>query len=300
MTDLTRNDFQVKERGRPQIISTFTRNEAQQSTAIDAGLPHLGNFSNSFSRTGSADVLLLDGTETNWKDWKRGWPQVLRFLQSLKSGERIAIYLLDPVHGLEVLQDYDDDPRDLSAKLQNLRNPSLSMLLQSAHEDEVLPPPAFSHRNERLDAPELLSLGRIQGITDAIEAITDHLAGVPGRKSLIWFAGRFPNPYRITGNPILQPYRSRLQNALSRLMSTDVAIYPVDARGLIPDHSFDAENRIIFNGPLKPGWSPVLPLFDFSTMLELASGSGGKAISIRTGWNNPCAMPSLRANAAIP
>ena len=45
--------------------------------------------------------------------------------------------------------------------------------------------------------------------------LADHLAGIPGRKNLIWIAQKFP----------LSP------NALQRLVNAGVAIYPVDAIG---------------------------------------------------------------------
>lgn len=65
--------------------------------------------------------------------------------------------------------------------------------------------------------------------------------------------------------------------AVNRLLSNDVGIYPIDALGLMSDHSFDAENRSLPAGPVGPEEANSLQLYDFSAVMELAHRSGGKA-----------------------
>jgi hypothetical protein len=75
----------------------------------------------------------------------------------------------------------------------------------------------------------------------AFEAIAAHLAGLPGRKALIWISSAFPLqidlrapaseifPEAMGGN---QLYSSEVGRAMTKLNNVDVALYPVDARGL--------------------------------------------------------------------
>jgi hypothetical protein len=60
-------------------------------------------------------------------------------------------------------------------------------------------------------------LTRLQSFDEQLKQIADHLAGIPGRKNLIWMANRFP----IAGGPAVQ-----------RLMNAGVAIYTVDENGV--------------------------------------------------------------------
>ncbi|MBV9760928.1 MAG: VWA domain-containing protein [Acidobacteriaceae bacterium] len=280
--DLKRKDFALWERGIARSISAFHQNWTADDEPTSPPAPTLGRYSNSIRQEmgGMHSVLLLDALDTPGTDWERAWPDVVRFIGGLGSADRIAIYSLDPLNGLEVLQDFDDDPRRLAAKLQKLPHATLAELLPAAAAFHDRDAPGFATRDSRIQLPELLSLGRVQGLTNALNAIANHLAGVPGRKTLIWFASVFPDPFPTTRLPgsALPPYRSKLLLAVNRLLSNDIGIYPVDARGLMPDHSFDAENRSLPAAePVGPGQVNSMQVYDFSGLMELARRSGGKA-----------------------
>ncbi len=279
VSDLTRDQFQIFEGGTPRAISTFTKNGDANEMVSPAVLDSQTYFSNFSPRSsGAVNVLLLDEMNTDWKSWELAWPQVLRFIRSLRPGDHLAIYSLDAVYGLRPVQDYTSDTSQLLNKLRNLRSPSLSMLLPSGQAGEIFRPPSFVPRNNRLDRPELLSLGRVQGITVALQVIADHLAGVGGRKSLIWLAGNFPNPFQSVSNATFEAYRFKMLRAVNHLISADVAIYPVDARALLTDPSFDVANGDTGIHPLQAEEGPALVMpTDISALLELASRSGGKA-----------------------
>lgn len=107
-----------------------------------AGNPRSSVFSNGvFSkavtkRFGSVGVLLLAGLDTDVRQWQLAWPQVVQFVRRLPYQDHIANYLLDAVHGLQVLQGYADDPDKLIDKLQKLSNPPLSGLVASSDNGE--------------------------------------------------------------------------------------------------------------------------------------------------------------------
>src|SRR5262249_19061038 len=72
------------------------------------------------------------------------------------------------------------------------------------------------------------------GTYRAVQFIANHLAGLRGRKNLIWVSGGFPT------------------EAVRVLDHANVAIYPVDARGLVADQRFTAESRPTSIDPTNP------------------------------------------------
>lgn len=279
--DLTSNDFVIQERGRNKSIATFSKSDAVKGSGQPrVSIPQLGQFSNVSPLRGNepVTVLLLDASDTDRKDWELAWPQIVSFLRSVDPAKHLAVYSFDPAHGLEVLQDYDTGHENLLKALQNTR-PTLSTLLQQPGQDAPDRAPSLLRRDEEMGRPELLSLGRLQSLEGMLQVIANHLAGIAGIKSLIWFASRIANPFEpVDGrNPVREFYRLKLLRAVNSLLSQNVTIYPVDARGLMPDHTFDAENGIIRTGPVDPRGPNPLSLYNFSGFLELAERSGGKA-----------------------
>ncbi len=90
-------------------------------------VPSLGKFTNKTepSKQGSINVLLLDQLHTPWKDWEQSWPAILKFSKSLRPGDQIAVYALDSVYGLRVIQEYTAPTSDLVDKIRALHGFSL-------------------------------------------------------------------------------------------------------------------------------------------------------------------------------
>jgi hypothetical protein len=72
---------------------------------------------------------------------------------------------------------------------------------------------------------------------DAMDELARYLSAIPGRKNLIWFTGSFPvtldpdsnqSSYRNT-----ESYADNIREASNLLGAARVAVYPVDARGLM-------------------------------------------------------------------
>ena len=75
-----------------------------------------------------------------------------------------------------------------------------------------------------------------------MNALAHYLSGFPGRKNLIWFSGSFPfsvlpnadipDPFAVMGD-----LSEEFRDTTSLLTRSQVAVYPVDARGLFnPAH----------------------------------------------------------------
>jgi hypothetical protein len=63
-----------------------------------------------------------------------------------------------------------------------------------------------------------------------------YLGDLPGRKNVIWFSASFPlglTPKTPLGVIGLRGYEAELQQISDLLTASRVAVYPVDARGLI-------------------------------------------------------------------
>ena len=108
---------------------------------------------------------------------------------------------------------------------------------------------------------DIADVNRVQITTQAIEAIANHVAGIPGRKSLIWVSGSFPSSILLDSNDI-SPVDSKAQNftpQLNRvtraLNQSNLAIYPVDARGILTNGEFDASHCSPFQRVVAPRWN---------------------------------------------
>jgi VWFA-related protein len=114
----------------------------------------------------------------------------------------------------------------------------------------------------------------------AFRAIAQAVSGLPGRKSLIWVSGSFPiatytriikysadgenDPNRVAFNEV---YEDRIRETTSALTDVRLAVYPVDARGLVSQLLGGAENQGVNNAGTLIGGA------EYAQNLQLASGS---------------------------
>jgi len=79
---------------------------------------------------------------------------------------------------------------------------------------------------------------------DAMEELARYLSVIPGRKNLIWFSGSFPITFDPDSNQTsyrnVESYADRIREASDLLTAARVAVYPVDARGLMTSPTQDA------------------------------------------------------------
>jgi VWFA-related protein len=82
----------------------------------------------------------------------------------------------------------------------------------------------------------------------AMQQLAGYLRGVEGRKNVIWFSEAFPLsvfPDSTAFDPFanVASYREQIQKTANLLTAARVAIYPVDARGLMLPFGVNASNR---------------------------------------------------------
>jgi len=265
VTDLKAEDFVVSEDGKEQKLSSFSFQHppAPGTASGRQPLPDLppGVFSNipKYSSDTALNVLLVDGLNTNLPNQAYVRDQMIRYLAKIPEGIPIAVYMLD--RKLHLLQDFTSDPTILKNVAKNLKS-SVSPLQDNpagGQDLELAPPGAFDSglipaqmqqamqefENERVSFQTDL---RVQYTLDALNSLARALSGYAGRKNLIWISEAFP----ITIDPDLtlstgsfnsvRNYGPQIAEAAESLTDAQIAVYPVDARGLVNYSVFSAAN----------------------------------------------------------
>jgi VWFA-related protein len=290
VTDLTKDDFTVSDKGQPQQVATFSMETTR--TLVDASTASAAPsnwYSNRLEQKAgvptSITVILLDGLNTRFADMSYARQQIIKFLGQLQPQDRVALYSLS--NRVTVLHDFTSDATSLLAALKRHRTRDSAQV--QASEPEV-----SDTGNDALDqflndvnqrTANFYITNRALVTAAALEAIAQHVGRLPGRKNLIWVSGSFPfnigmDDLSQAGN--IQEMRSfgeEIERAARALNDANLAIYPVDARGLMPSPMANVANP---SRPMARGRPPSLtslnpPRGNFDTMQVLADRTGGRA-----------------------
>lgn len=322
VADLERGDFTVLEDGKEQTIRVFSFQHPRAVASETAGAapaeiaPKLPDnvFSNvpRYTPDSSLNIVLLDALNTTLPHQAYVRDQMIKYLAKMPQGRPVAVYTLGSK--LTLLQDFTSDPEILREVIKKLKG-NVSPLLDNAAggpADELLPPgvadsgmlPAgmldslMQFEQERTSFQTDL---RITYTLNAMNAIARSLSGYPGRKNLVWVSEAFPisiDPnMELTGDIFAgtRNYGPQIAAAADNLIDAQIAIYPVDARGLEPSAVFDASNtgRDRFgrsmNGPrLGSALSAESAALQnvHAAMNDMAERTGGKAFYNRNDIDN--------------
>ena len=300
-----KDEFSVFEDGKLQkIISFEAHTSATEASKLDGPLRPLPvlppntflNLSTPWDRL-PLNVLLYDVLNTPIEDQAYARKEMVKFLQNRPHGSRFAIFVLsDKLH---LLHGFTDDEgllvsslnRSEADRMTSLSSPAEDAVTPSERSSDsgVMPDPGnLIARMEHMDSSaERYFLGqRIETTISAFSEISSFLEGLPGRKNLIWLSGGFPVGV-LPGGEALDPfagvvdYSPEIHEAVNRMTLSQVAVYPVDIRGLIVDSMFSAANSRAFRTPYALARARAKFFFalaaDHATMKELAEGSGGHA-----------------------
>ena len=199
VADLTQEDFEVLDNGRPQVIRLFeTDTKRKPSTAAAPG-----DFNNRASsvpgeRSGYT-LLLLDALNTNFENQAFARQKAMVMLRTLPPGEKVALYVLG--RGLRVAHQFTPDTEALARRLE-------------------------LERGESYEVPFDI---RVRDTLRAFEQIANPLAGIAGEKTLLWVTAAFE-----TGLRFRDTYAPAIERALGNLNNANVALHAVDARGRTP------------------------------------------------------------------
>jgi len=256
---LRKEDFLVSEDGHPQTISYFEETGAQP---LQANLPALppNVFSNipRVKQSNSVTVLLLDTLNTPLADQSRVRAQMLKYLKSLPPGRRMAIFTLGTQ--LEFIQGFTDDPALLVAAINHKSgsidtSPLLTSNAETAANQELVAAMLEEHAVDAAnklkqfvaDQSSARSGARLQITLEAFQQLAHYLAGIPGRKNVIWFSGAFPItifPDAGLSNSFgaQRDDQEAVKKTDALLTSAQVAIYPIAPEGVVTDSLFSASS----------------------------------------------------------
>jgi VWFA-related protein len=260
VTDLTKDDFTLFDKGQQQQIAIFAQPNRAPLLPSSAGVSGPNFFSNrvrsNSQGANSVTVILMDAVNTGFHDLAYVRARVIAFVRSLTPQDQVALYLLTPSK-LYTLHDFTNDAETL---VRSVAGDSANADAATKRANKLIID-AFAESNWFYKAGPL---GVVENTSEAMKQIAKNVANIPGRKSLVWISGGFPlyigerdpigaRAARYDFSPMISATAKMLANA-------DVAVYPVDARGLIAP---------------KGGRGYVLPNFD--AMIMIAEGTGGHA-----------------------
>jgi VWFA-related protein len=264
VTDLERGDFTVSEDGNEQQIRVFSfEHPAAPAAAVatsTAASPPPTVFTNipRYSPKSALNVILLDGLNTTLPHQAYMRQEMIHYLEKMPPGQPVAVYTLGSK--LTLLQDFTGDPEVLKEAMKRLKGGHASALLDNpggGPPDELLPPgvadsgmipDSMLQAMQRFEA-ERTSFQtdlRVKGTLAALNSIARALSGYAGRKNLIWVSEAFPvtiDPnLDLTSDPFAgtRNYSQDVAAAADALTDAQIAIYPIDARGLETWSAFSA------------------------------------------------------------
>jgi VWFA-related protein len=311
---LQASDFSVFEDKAQQTISSFDEHSGSNASALASALP-AGVFSNGLPLPDGApvDVLLLDSLNTPQESQPYLRDQLVSYIDHAKPGTRLAIFVLNT--RLRMLQGLTSDPallkmaliregvkfspllkKDINDSTTHDMSKSMSDIITAAPmENPVLENIQTMMLNTDARTSSEKTQVRVRLSLDALDELARYLAGIPGRKNLIWFSGAFPTAIlrdaQTTGNKFAgnANMEDEVRKTLALMTRSRVAISPVDARGLMAPPSAGASEQSASptNASLTYGTPTANPVDsqyfhdmagDHETMQVMADITGGMAL----------------------
>ncbi|HET9165210.1 MAG TPA: VWA domain-containing protein [Candidatus Angelobacter sp.] len=260
--DLKAEDFLVTEDGHPQSLRSFSF----QRPAVSNDLPQTpapqlppGVVTNIplYKKGDIWNVIVLDALNSPMLDQSSTRQQLLKVINKIPN-QPAAIYILSD--RLRLLQDFSTDPAALKRVIAGLNNKGSALLdnAKGGHEAERYDPVIWAILPASAKAAILRYEGegtasrtrdRLQLTLDALNAIAHNLKSLPGRKNLIWVSEGFP--FSIEPGTIVDArdhvsgrnYNVSISSTANALFDSQIAIYPIDSRGIITSDVYDPASR---------------------------------------------------------
>ena len=265
---LDRSKFHVFEDGRAETIATFDEHRPATGSTValvrQALPPHTYSNVPIYPAGSSVNVLLLDGLNTplaNQMDVRR---KMIQYLGKIAPGTSLAIFTLSS--RLRLVEGFTTDAARLSEVLKSRKGTPQPSVVLDPESDQALDSTLGEMANmtagadtetvawesalsamQQFEADQIAfqTDARVQMTLAAMQQLARYLAGIPGRKNLIWFSGSFPialdpDATKVNSFEAMRNYPEEIRNTAELLAAARVAVYPVDARGLATPASADA------------------------------------------------------------
>jgi VWFA-related protein len=256
---LDRAAFQIFEDGQPQPISFFIPSsigEAVKAAPVAASAASPARLTNRIPSPSNGGVvaIIFDQLNSSAAQQVRARDHLLQYLRTLRPGDRVALYVLGQDR-LQVLYDFTTDAEMLVRALDSVM--AGSTLKLGATPEPF--PPALVEGLSAFAAGNLANMNaavaqlRAEMTLENLEHVAAHLAGVPGRKNIIWLTAGFP--FIVGKSTPAGPYNDiqadQTRRATRALNTSDAALYPVDVRGLLAGRGAAVPTLNAINTPIE-------------------------------------------------
>ena len=277
---LTKDDFTLQDKGKSQNIEVFavtdtSLNSSAKADALAANVA-ANRMNNNGEEARAATVILFDRLNIPRSlDQAVVRTKVLAYLASLQPTDRIGVYSLGT--NLTMVQDFNDDSsaliqaaKRLTSSGQPAPTDARSLEMDARLKDAFA---TMEQRDIRV---------RTAATTIALRTIARHLAGIPGRKSLVWVLSDFPLTFG-EATDRRNNYTEEVSRATNVMNEANVAVYPTDPRGVSTTSttSSGASSNSVVEGGLMPGSNAAsksgtdIGLSGMETMETIARATGG-------------------------
>jgi VWFA-related protein len=329
--NLKQSDFTVYDNGRKQDISFFSMETNQTRNLPRPQLTpgtYSNLIEQKQGVPGNLTILLLDYLNTQHSDMAFARDKVIKLLHDMKPDDRVAVYVLS--RRLYVLHDFTSDMAALTQSVKKYDTvesaDTANSVLSTPDFGGVIADSQFLNQASQ-DMSDAANVDRVATTTNIFEIIAQHMVRLPGRKNLIWVSGSFPininldkmenstnDAYASPSTPMMsiatygvkvgadnhsegmylsdrRDFSDDLKRATRALATANIALYPVDPRGLIGAFGTGSPVTGGANSPTSalmgasasgPNmWAQPGALYDlapnFETMKTLAEQTGGVA-----------------------
>ena len=288
-----------------------------ESAALQLPAGVFTNMVSTKSLSAPPTILLVDGLNTDATTQLQVRQQMVRLLASVPSDVPMAVFLLG--RKLRLLQSFTTDTKLLRAAAQRALSLEATNLQAKDARDDTLshsslleqmagaegqsdvpggaPRPGSNsnamlamralelQRFEREQYAESMDM-RVKLTFDALRLMARHVSGYPGRKNLIWLSSAFPlaitpdaNLTMVAKFSGMRNYGAEMSAVASALTDAQIAVYPVDPRGMQTQALFEAQSRGKAN-PFSEGATlnreSSVRFLTQDSMENLAQQTGGK------------------------
>ncbi|MFZ3277926.1 MAG: VWA domain-containing protein [Candidatus Sulfotelmatobacter sp.] len=255
--DLTQKDFKVWEDSKEQAVTSFSFEESANSTNPQ---PHYL-------------VLFFDNSTMDLGDQARARDAAAKFIDA-NAGPGRLIAIADFGGTVHISQNFTADPERLKQVVAGLKGSSVSPNAQ--------PPVMVASMGSPSIGPSLSNAEAdfgVQTVLLALRSLAKSLSTVPGRKSLVMLTSGFKM------NP---EYQSELTAVIDTCNRSNVAVYPIDVRGLVAPDMAPPHSRLArpsthsgsyvpaaFHDSTRGSHRPMLRLAAFAEPAALPAQHGG-------------------------
>jgi VWFA-related protein len=296
ITGLTKNDFELLDNKKPQEIRVFSEETKSPSPASPVPLP-ANTYTNRIDQQEHPEgvtVILLDTLNTDFADQALLRSQLLKFVETLQPQDHVALYWLGS-SGLRILHDFTSDASALREAALHLKAESGHQLANSELLDVASPTAMLTAEHSYFrsafeqHAANSPTRDRVRLTVAALITIANHIGPLKGRKNLVWISGSFPISMGYDNfdlnwlNDTGVKFDADIVRAGQALTDANIAVYPVDARGLLGSDASAVndsanENDSSFNSlnPDTHGETHTAAA-NIDTLRLMADRTGGKA-----------------------